>query len=955
MESQVSLDSEIEVQRALNHEFSDCPNYKTYSKCNCGPIFKELYEYDLTTRVTKLLESKTTLLQCKRDEQCVPGLYVNEMQLNTFGDSSKFEMYSKHPMTSSDKLSINSRCLPTHNYEVTECEHKKGLYMNLGMCQCNDIIIENGYCNVNIGVAAKEPVADCPETNGKTQLAIFNEFCVCGRFESRCSFGEYCHTGFQKCSSNQISDGVLGDCVKNGRTLTNSLTELCKCSDQHYCDGQEYCLIDGTCSKVMQTPCPNEDGSSYYTGTFEAPVCVCKGDKGTKKVANLQYCDVDLPLDFFAGGSIYPSCNTGSNFKQILAISGDSRRCTCGVKPNGVYDYCKLGQFCVNERCKNNPEICPNTDGTLVNSIGNGNKCLCGSIHAQNNRFCNAEMNLVASHPIPSCEKTLFGQPEICACGSTICQTNDYCNFDESHCANVPNQVCEKTQGQYANEVSCLCGTSLCNSPGQYCQQSLNLCSSQALCTNTVGDEPNTQACQCGTASCGVDEYCNLDQNMCSPTPNAQCVVSSDLLEKSCFCSTTNALCPAGKVCHRDGCLDTAAECDGTQVCNCDGTKCKAGEFCSADNRCTQYDTTAELTYKVVDERTCEDFRYYTVEGAAACEAAVQGYYNVSVSVTRYKSQNLAHSEYIRTWWNAGWRYWTERIRYPKGCAYIESQGYANSNSLLDGKASCPKHWSHGYGDCYDYSYLQPDGECTRLNPATECPESHSSCSLLQKCLCALPICKDEDVNIHEYRCGCGDNVCDSEKGLYCYTLDENKPNKCHSVRKCTKNAQTSDACFCSKNNKCEPGEYCKQDGICSSQPQCLLNEQNTVSCSCGNNECKSGEFCIEGICSSTNQLPGNCNHGESNCVCNQRICGSEQICDTTTTTCINIQNIDGTDYIPSGTILNDTEYCVSQRYAGYENDIADCEVSADDICKCGDYKKYADELCLNDKIYKSI
>jgi hypothetical protein len=497
----------------------------------------------------------------------------------------------------------------------------------------------------------------------------------------------------------------------------------------------------------------------------------------------------------------------------------------------------------------------------------------------------------------------------------------------------------------------------LCGAAGEYCQKSLNTCSVEPICDNIAGDVPNEQACQCGTQSCGDGEFCNLDLNMCSPTPNAPCVVSSDLLVESCFCSTTNALCLAGKACHEDGCLAVAAECDGTQVCNCDGTTCKAGEFCSPDSKCTPYNTTAELTYKVVNERTCEGFNYYTVEGATACGAAAQGFYNLSINVKTYKSQNLPQSEYINSGPDRGWRYWTERIRYPKGCAYIESQEYANSNSLLDGKASCSDTGPDG---CYHYSYLQPDGECTRLNPATECPESHASCSLSQKCLCALPTCKDQDVNIHEYRCGCGNKVCDGIIGTYCYTLDENDEKSCYRIPQCTKGTQTSTACFCSENNECAAGEYCKQNGICAAHPECPDGVVD-VACSCGTNTCNNGEYCVtlpnngetNDICSPIEVFqPSPCIDGESECLCGQQICGSYQVCNTNTSSCIYVLNIGDNKYVPSGVMVNGTEYCVSQRYAGYNENLQSCDTSTEQVCKCGDYSTAPGELCIDNKIY---
>lgn len=922
-----------------------CPIGKNHGGCTCGPVFKELREFDSQTSEYTTLETKTTWLQCAENEQCIPPLYREMTEVNTFGHAGFIKILHSEKKTSDDKVFLNAQCLKAHNYAISDCFYTRGLYMNLGICWCGEKAIRNGYCNLGLGLASDEPVADCPEQDSKTPLAIFNEFCLCGRWESRCEYQEYCHPGFQKCSTQPISNNLLDDCVPNGQTKTGSANQLCKCSDDHYCDGTEYCLVDGTCSKVAQPTCSNSDGTVVYMGTVEAPVCVCQGSSGVKKVKSMEYCDTDLPGNFYKSGALYPSCRTTSGdlnggYQRIATISGFSTKCTCGVKPNGEYDYCLKGTFCVNKRCQSKPQVCPQTDGTVVNDIGAGNECSCGSTIAYNNQYCNAEMGLADYHPIPSCARSVRPQSGTCACGATKCAVNQYCNVLDSHCASVPNQRCVNENGQ--NELSCLCGTELCGTAGEYCQKSLNTCSAEPLCDNIAGDVANTQACQCGTQPCGDGEYCNLDQNMCSPTPNAQCVVSSDLLVESCFCSTTNALCPAGKVCHQDGCLDTAAECDGTQVCNCDGTKCKAGEFCSPENKCTPYNTTAELTYKVVNERTCEDFRYYTVEGAAACEAAAQGYYNLSVSVTTYKSQNLAQSSGI-----------TERIRYPKGCAYIESQEYANSNSLFDGKASCPPDSFGTYGECYHYSYLQPDGECTRLNTATECPESHASCSLSQKCLCALPICKDEDVNIHEYRCGCDNKVCDGNIGKYCYTLDENDEKSCYRIPQCTKGTQTSTACFCSENNECAAGEYCKQNGLCAARPECPdASNVVAVACSCGANTCNNGEYCIDDICSPTDTLPDVCAEDGSDCLCGQQICGSQQACNTNTNSCIDLVTIDNNKYVPSGVMVNGTEYCVSQRYAGYKENLEGCDTSTDEVCKCGEYSTAPGELCIDNKIY---
>lgn len=941
------------TDQTLTHPGNPCHIGKKHGGCTCGQVFKELGELDIQTSYYTIVETKTTWLQCAENEECIPPLYREARETNTFGHTGSITIFDSEKKTSDYKVYSNAQCLAAHNYAISDCFYTRGLYMNLGTCWCGQKAITNGYCNVGLDyLASDEPVADCPEQDSKTPLAIFNEFCLCGRWESRCEYQEYCHKGFKKCSTQPISENLLGDCVRNGQEKTGSANQLCKCSDDHYCDGTEHCLVDGTCSKVKQPTCSNTTGAVAYWGTFEAPVCVCQGSNGVKKVAIFQYCDTELPSDFRMSGTAYPSCKTTSGYQRITTIHDYHRKCTCGVKPNGEYDYCSKGTYCVNKRCQSKPQVCPQTDGTAVNDIGAGNQCSCGSTIANHNQYCNAEMGLADDQEIPSCTRSVKRQTQICACGATKCATGQYCSVPHSHCASVPNQPCENENGQ--NELSCLCGTELCGTAGEYCQKSLNTCSAEPICDNIAGDVENTQACQCGTQTCGGGEYCNLDLNMCSPTPNAPCVVSSDLLFESCFCSTTNALCPAGKVCHQDGCLDTVAECDGTQVCNCDGTKCKAGEFCSPEKKCTPYNTTAELTYKVVNERTCEDFRYYTVEGATACQAAAQVVYNLSIDVKTYKSQNLAQSEYINSghYSNRGWRYWTERIRYPKGCAYIKSQEYANSNSLLDGKASCRPNWFGGYGDCYDYSYLQPDGECTRLNPATECPESHASCSRSQLCLCALPTCKDEDVNIHEYRCGCGNKVCDEKNGKYCYTLDENDPKSCYRIPQCTKGAQTSTACFCSENNECADGEYCKQNGLCAAHPECPdAPNVTTVACSCGVNTCNNGEYCIDDICSPTDTLPDVCAEDGSECLCGQQICGSHQACNTNTSSCIDIVTIDGNKYVPSGVMVNETEYCVSQRYAGYK-DLKRCDTSTEGVCKCGEYSTAPGELCIENKIY---
>ncbi len=921
------------TNQTLTNPGNPCPFGKNHGGCTCGQVFKELREHDLQTSDYTTVETKTTWLQCAENQECIPPLYRQLRKTNTFGHAGTIKIFHSEKKTSDDKVFSNAQCLKAHNYAIRDCGFTRGLYMNLGTCWCGEKAITRAYCNLGLELASDEPVADCPEQDSKTPLAIFNEFCLCGRWESRCEYQEYCHTGFEKCSTRPISNNLLGACVPNGQTKTGSATQLCECSKGHYCDGTEHCLVDGTCSKVAQPECSNTTGAVVYMGTADAPVCVCQGSSGVgvKKVATFQYCDTKLPIDSKMSGSAYPSCKTSGYEKN-------HQKCTCGVKPNGGYEYCSKGTFCVNQRCQSKPQACPQTDGTVVNDIGAGNECSCGSTIAYHNQYCNAEMGLADVEAIPSCTRSVKRQTQKCACGATKCVVSQYCNVPHSHCASVPNQPCVNENGQ--NELSCLCGTELCGAAGKYCQKSLNTCSAEPMCDNIAGRVANTQACQCGTQSCGDDEFCNLDLNMCSPTHNAPCVVSSDLLDKSCFCSTTKALCPADKVCHQDGCLDTAAECDGTQVCNCEGTKCKAGEFCSPEKKCTPYNTTAELTYKDVSSRTCEDVRYYTVEGAAACQAAAQGHYNLSIDVKTYKSQNLAQSSGI-----------TERIRYPKGCAYIESQEYANSNSLLDGKASCSDTGPDG---CYHYSYLQPDGECTRLNPATECPESHASCSLSQKCLCALPTCKDEDVNIHEYRCGCGNKVCDGNIGTYCYTLDENEPKSCYRIPQCTKGTQTSTACFCSENNECAAGEYCKQNGICAAHPECPVGVVD-VACSCGTNTCNNNEYCVGGICSQTDTLPDVCADDGSECLCGQQICGSQQVCNTNTSSCIDLEPIGDNKYVPSGVMVNGTEYCVSQRYAGYNENLQGCATSTEEVeqvCKCGNYSTAPGELCIDNKIY---
>lgn len=913
--------------------FEDCPvGRKADSDCYCGERTHHLR--NISDSYSTILDTKKTYITCNQGQQCIPAVYARSENLRVFGKDNYVRQYSEDGQDSSSALYRNPACLRANKITVGACPNALGIKRNLRLCKCNNVYIRDAFCNARLNLASDEPVATCEFRKGKQPNPIFGEFCACGRLESRCEYLDYCHEKFQKCSKTPISSLSLGQCSIGQKT--NSQHKVCKCSAEEYCDGQDYCLIDGTCSVIAQPECTNTNGQVPYSGSYESPVCICGTGDNMKKVGDGEYCDTNMPKNYDSSGSTFPTCTNTSPFKRL------ENWCTCGTDTSGEYaEYndCKYDQFCNTDGKCSNLLDCPNKDGTIQLNLQGGlhdTNCKCQETDGTDNfwisgtkhhgKYCNAEIGMVDTFPIPTCQRHDDVQPERCACASkAICLQNQYCNFELGRCDDVPNQQCSHVLGQIRNDNTCACGKAICNAPGQFCDCGIDspecnnnehaTCSSYQQCSNTVGDVENEKACQCGTAQCGPAQFCNRDKNLCSATPNAMCEPSLDLLETSCYCNPQGDMCPQGKVCHpSDGCIATAAECDGRQACNCEGTICKAGDFCDqTDKVCTPYNTSSELTYLSVKERTCEDQNHYSVYGKTECKIAAQQYKNLAdVVVLQKESGVLTQPGYVS---NGAWipaKHWD--VRYPKGCTWLPDENYANSHS----------------------------------------PNSDMPCSSRLECLCALPICKAEDLDIVNYKCACHGETCTSESGLYCYTLDSNVDAKCQQYPQCTRGQQASQTCMCSEGHECQAGEYCKTNGLCDTQIPCARNKQIIWHlCVCGNHECSSGEFCIGNVCSPTATLPtATCgNQTTTDCICANRVCPSGQTCRNNN--CVEILNFDSQEWAPLG-VGQGSDYCVSHRYTLTDQSCANNQVISN-TCNCGNYTGAPNELCKDNKIYSAI
>ena len=904
--------------------------------CYCGSQTHNILDDDyITIRETIHREEF-----CYAGQQCIPPVYRTFKDVGVFGAENMVPIYTRNAISSESEFIRNPYCMRRKDTVVKRCSNRQGLYRNLGLCICNDVFIFDAYCNERFDIASEEPVPNCEHESGRNKNELFGEFCLCDSLDSRCTYNEYCHATFKKCSSNPILDLALGQCQQTGGHKTNSPNQVCQCGSQ-YCDGQEYCLVDGTCSKIGQPICPDQDGIISWSGSSANPVCICGNGDNIKKVSRHYYCDKDMPKNHRSVGQMFKTCHDNP-YKSLTEV------CTCGTETSdsmALYRYCwDHGDFCLdNGKCSTTPKDCPNKDGTVPLDLKDSvdTSCKCGTVKlfvtathvhiststiqssgiATHGMYCNADANLVSSVPIPTCEKHHGPQPQVCACGSTQCDANQYCNFKLQRCDDIPNGQCSHVLGQIRNENTCACGKSICNAPGQFCDCGIDslecninehaTCSSYQQCSNTVGDVVNEKACQCGTAPCGPTQFCNRDKNLCSATPNAICEPSKNALETSCYCEPQGDTCPQGKVCHpSDGCIDTAAECDGRQACNCEGTICKAGDFCDeTDKVCTPYNTSSTLTYLTVKERTCEDQNHYSIYGKTPCKIAAQQYKNLTdVDVLEKESEfrkfDARHS---------GEETYYRDIRYPKGCTWLPLQEYANSHS----------------------------------------PNSDTPCSGALECLCALPNCKAEDVDIVNYKCACHGKTCTSESGLYCYTLNLNVDARCQQYPQCTIGQQASQTCMCSEGHECQAGEYCKRNGICDTQIPCARNTQLTGACVCGNHDCSSGEYCIGNVCSPTATLPtATCgNQTTTDCICEDRVCTSSQTCRDND--CVEILNFDAKYWIPTGS-SEGGEYCVSHRYLP-PSELCETNKIISNTCNCGNYTGAPNELCKDNEIYRAF
>ena len=273
---------------------------------------------------------------------------------------------------------------------------------------------------------------------------------------------------------------------------------------------------------------------------------------------------------------------------------------------------------------------CDVSDGTLANAFA----CACGASPnlrpalCAGGEFCNAQANLCAPHPIPTCEyRDGFQQNPIstCACGLVSCSTsNSFCNALQSDCRSAP--ICSHGNGKQVNSERCSCGTSYCVS-GQFCYEPISQCVSNKtkfdngsgtgpVCDFTDGSAPHTSSPSC---ICGSSGYCTtrpvLEENgvagpYCyAPTSECTLIPGPDRVNECAFKSN---------------------EARNIVACTCGDTVCEPnynGPFCLAStSQCSCAPgsflvQSAGFFYSVFLYENCPNvFEKYLCEGTTACE-----------------------------------------------------------------------------------------------------------------------------------------------------------------------------------------------------------------------------------------------------------------------------------------------------------------------------------------------
>ncbi len=515
-------------------------------------------------------------------------------------------------------------------------------------------------------------------------------------------------------------EGSAEDCrVKqcDGSGGTELLPDDVACDDELFCNGQEVCRADGTCSAAEETPCAGNDAGPRCDDSCdeEALACTAPDARGTE--CSDGFCDGSGEciecLDADDCGEQSPFCHEGECVECLETEDCETSDC--------------WDASCVDLKCESTAaEIgtaCGRNGGLLCDGAGTCAGCVeaedCGDPPLCNLYTCTSDGDclLEPSTAGPIAESTQADDCRVRECDgmgselsvtdSSLCDDGQFCNGQE---------VCNE-DGTCSPAAAPPCAVDDPTSCTDACDEAADACTALAA--------PGT-ACAGGT--CDGSGDC------------VACRTNDDCAEATPFCSSSGACVECLNATH---CSSDSGECFGAQVCNADG-QCE-DQFAAEGASCTTVGATPCtvpacdgagrcVATNVAATTPCDDDDSCTLasecDGSGECVGTVQ----------TCPGEGQVCSEGI--------------------CSCTTGYRTCDGGCIEDDPAVCCEHADCGSG-----------GSC--VASACECAEGFTHCDLTDSCIPDGKCCTDDDCGSGQVCPTAGGNCACPENGFGLYTLIE--------------------------------------------------------------------------------------------------------------------------------------------------------------------------------------
>ena len=332
------------------------------------------------------------------------------------------------------------------------------------------------------------------------------------------------------------------------------------CDDGEFCNGEEYCDIDGSC-QAGDPPCPDD-------GVW------CNGDETCNEITD--QCVTPTPPcqddGLYCNGT--ETCNESG---QTCDHSGDpcpddGAWCNGAESCNETTDQCNTptppcsddSLYC------NGTETCNESTDTCDHS---GDPCSDDGVWCNGAESCN-ETTDQCNTPVPPCadDSIYCNGTETCNEGAQTCgHSGDPCTDDNLYCNG--SESCNETSD------SCDHTGNPCPDDGLYCNGT-NECIEATDQCNEIPDP-----CPDDNQYCNGVESCNEDSDSCDHS-------GDPCIDDGLYCNGDESCNEDTESCEHSGdpCVDDGLFCNGNEFCSeeiegCDhsGNPCLEGQICNED------------------------------------------------------------------------------------------------------------------------------------------------------------------------------------------------------------------------------------------------------------------------------------------------------------------------------------------------------------------------------------